>query len=80
MRYAMRRRVFFQATRPLSSVHIVRGQYFEAMEEIDVACEVSPCIFTKPNTWGPVEADPLTAASGTWCDPIATGNEMQGAE
>jgi glucose-6-phosphate 1-dehydrogenase len=41
---------------------------------------MSPLYLYEPNSWGPVEADQLTAASGRWCDPITTGNEMQGAE
>ena len=44
-----------------------------------VLSNVSPLYVYDPNTWGPVEADQLTARSGRWCDPIATSNEMQGA-
>jgi glucose-6-phosphate 1-dehydrogenase len=39
--------------------------------------DVSPLYSYEPNTWGPSEADQLTAASGGWCDPMATGNEMR---
>ena len=39
--------------------------------------DVSPLCVYEPNTWGPREADQLTAASGGWCDPNAASNEMQ---
>ena len=32
--------------------------------------DVTPIHFYKPNTWGPAEADKLTASIGGWYDPV----------